>query len=420
MATRAKQKAAEKVAEVISRESVATMVNAPIRLCDLDHKTQAHLYCHREKGALAYSDDGDSFMTRIVESLLSEGQQVPCEYFRDKAGQAILLRGYQRVTAIWHIVERRLDPERFGAEMLIDAVEVQSATPQDLLVRSVSDNEVRRSLSESEQYVAARQMIAAGVSAQRAARALGMSPTGFARLYRRIQNPTLQEHVTQGHLTQTDLDNLLEAAASHGRVEQLETTLADILARAKAHVDRRRAQALAAGEEFDEEKEGKLKQYIKPELIKNVVKAVKEDKAVEWAGPDQQIEGAWVCKINSAEGLIQVSSLKRNLHKVTAAELGKIAYKLDRTARQADRWLQRKLAEEGLAQTTASDEGEDYATFLEKRNAVAEAAKVRKEMQLARGEADPAYGKSAPRAEEDLAASIEVPPAPEFDPMIDG
>ncbi|MGE5359897.1 MAG: hypothetical protein ACM3NQ_12850 [Bacteroidales bacterium] len=118
MATRTK-KAAAPVAEVIERESTATLTHAPIRFCDLDHKSMRHRYCHRAQDALAFNDDKDTFMTRLVESLLSEGQQVPVEYYRDETGRAILIRGYQRCAALLHIIERGLDPERFGPEMMV-------------------------------------------------------------------------------------------------------------------------------------------------------------------------------------------------------------------------------------------------------------------------------------------------------------
>ena len=412
----------------LSAATTATLHPSQIRLCDLDHVSMRHLFCHREQDALAFSDNEDAFMTRLVESLLGEGQQVPVEFYRDAAGHAILLRGYQRVAACHHIVERGLDPGRFNAEMIVDAVEVKCATSQDLLIRSISDNEVRRSLSESEQYIAARQMVEAGVSTQRAARALGLSPTSFARLHKRITHPEIQAHAESGHIGQTDLDSLLEVAASHGATDRVGAELAGVVTAVEDHINNLRARAQLNGEEFDEAKAGAVKRYIKPDQVRAWVTAIKEGKALTWADPDkEEVEDkSWICKLDVEEGLLQIGSLKKNLFKSSPEELGKISFKMNRVAALVERWWYRRRAEAGIAAATAGVDGEDYDAYLERHGATEEARKVRAARTLTRGEDDPAHGRVDPRAETDLASRIVIQPldpgpdpGAEYDPMID-
>src|SRR5262249_19853269 len=133
----------------------------------------------------------------------------------------------------------------------------------DYLLRSVSDNEIREGLAEEDKVIAAEKLLNAGIASSRAARALGMSATHFARYVRRLGSPAMREHISGSHLPATDTDNLLEAGASVGRLKELEEDMDRVVAAVENHIALARAKAAGNVEKFDEDKHGKVSKYIK-------------------------------------------------------------------------------------------------------------------------------------------------------------
>jgi hypothetical protein len=301
----------DRVAEVPERQSRARFKQVEVRLCDLDHESRRHDFCHRSNDALVFGDDDGNELKKLVESMILEGQLVPVEYYVDLVtGKKIVIRGTRRIEALRTAAELKLDPEHIFSEMLIQAVEVLSDKGYvDYLVRSVCDNELRVDLTDEEKILAAEKMIKAGVSSYRAAKALGMSPSHFGRYLRRLASPAVREHIAKGHITATDADILLAVAAAHNRQKELEEDLDGGVAAIANHIAQAKAKAVENQEKFDDKKHGRVSKYIRPEQKKRWVEDIKEGRRFTWQPPsDGEGSFSFECKVDLKEGTIKVQA----------------------------------------------------------------------------------------------------------------
>jgi ParB-like chromosome segregation protein Spo0J len=345
------------VAEVLTLESKATCKPTKIKISDLD--TAPSIYSHRDPSIYVYKGDDDANQAkRLIESLIVAGQKSPIA-FCIVGDKKVIICGHRRLEAIKTIIETKLDPERFHAAMEIDAVQVESSDPRDLMEWSLVDNEVRIGLTESEKVIAASKMLGMGFSSSRAARALGMSPTHFARYQRRLNSTVMRQHIALDTVSPTDADNLLEAAAAQNRTKDLERGFEAVVAQIEHHITDRRAQAVSRQEQFDEEKLGKVGSYIKPHNVREWIKDLKEGRSIDWEPEPEQSQRNFECSFDPKEGKLHIQSLNLAVHKLTYEEYGQLAAKLDITSRQvtAD-FLKSKAVREirGLA-TQVEDSG---------------------------------------------------------------
>ena len=133
--------AEKKKTEEAKRETQARTELIAVRLDQIGQRPE--LYCHRDPEALS-----DAKLKLFAEQLIREGLQVPIEVVDEPAGAPkpyTLLKGYRRVGGL-HLAARMNTPG-FTPDMEIPAFRVLDATPQDLVARSVSDNENRQNLS---------------------------------------------------------------------------------------------------------------------------------------------------------------------------------------------------------------------------------------------------------------------------------
>jgi hypothetical protein len=427
---RVKKEQVDRVEEVLELQAQVRFKQVEVPLCDLDHESRRHEFCHRSNDALAWRDDDGSEMKLLVESLVLEGQQVPVEYFIDPAtGKKTVIRGTRRIEALLTAIRLKLDPARFHPQMLVAAIEVESDRGHvDYLVRSICDNQVRVALTDDEKLNAAEKMLKAGVSSPRAARALGMSATHFGRYLRRLASPAVREHIAKQNLTATDGDNVLAVAASHGRQKEAEQDLEGVVAAITSHIAMAKAKAVENQEDFDDKKLGRVSKYIRPEQLKRWVEDIKAGRRFTWA-PSSDGEGSFSfeCKFDPKEGKIKIQALSRDLHRTSYEDVGQLAAKLTRAAEQVTGFFLKKKVEKDLWKDSPAEQEQGLIDFFKKHGADDLAADLERKAAAARGEADPDHGKAEPRAEHPIAQDIQVAPEPvapdeeaEFDPMIDG
>ena len=424
------RKTSDAVAEVLSRQSDASFKHVTVRLCDLDHKTKRHVFCHRKADALKYLDDDGDPMKMMVDSLQLEGQQVPVEYYVDpETDNKIVLRGYRRLEAIKIVIERQFQPDRFHEDMEISAIEVESPMGyQDHLVRSVCDNEVRKGLDDDEKLLAAEKMLNAGVSSSRAARALGISATHFARYQRRINSPSMREHIAKGHLTPTDADNLLEAANRVNRVKELERDFNRIVAKIEDHIASLRSEAIKNQNEFKEDKLGIVSKHFNSGQVRQWIKDIRESKSLDWSADPKASGWTYECSFDPKEGKIKIQGLSMDAHRMSYQDLGQLSGKLWCFSRKLENFWKKKQAEQQIWASADQEQDEDLIEYFARHKADDLANDLRKKAAKARGESDPSHGWVVPRQEESIASVIQVPPLvsptdaepSEFDPMIDG
>lgn len=432
----AKSKSApQPVAEVLTRQSIVTFKPVIVKLSELDHATKRHLFCHRSDIALKYNpdpsestdpEDPEAAMRMMVDSLQLEGQQVPVEYYIDiDLGTRILIRGYRRIEAIHTIIERRIAPDLFSLEMDISAIEVESPVGfLDYLIRSICDNEVRLGLTDPEKLLAAEKALKGGASSSRAARALGVSATHFARYQRRIASPTMRAHIAANHLTATSADNLLELASRNNSIGQLESDFDNIVHKIEDHINSLRAEAILSQNEFDEDKFGEVSKYINKGFLNAWMDGLKESKSLDWQA--EPVANGWTyeCGFDLKTGAIKIAALKKDAHTMSYQDLGQLSGKLSVLAKKVENWWLKKQAEHRIwATAELAAEDEDLIDYYARHHAEDLANPLRAKAAMAHGEADPSHGTVTPRDETVLADAITVPTAPEqapYDPVIDG
>jgi hypothetical protein len=150
--------------------------------------------------------------------------QVPIEFFTDEKGQRVVDSGHRRTSAL-----RLLATEKkpgFSHDMEVPALEVFGASLQELLLRSVSDNCHRLTLTQSERIRAAKTLAENGVLAEVAAKALDISVKQHARDLLVGEYPAVFDLVIKNAITPSNASRLLEAAVAEKRVAELQEDLA--------------------------------------------------------------------------------------------------------------------------------------------------------------------------------------------------
>jgi ParB-like chromosome segregation protein Spo0J len=100
-------------------------------------------YCHREAGVFEEKN-----LEALMNSLTAEGLQVPIEGYVDKEGYFVVIKGHRRVKALLLLAAKNIPG--FTVDMDVEAIELGNYTPEDLMVRSIVDNERRRLLTRDE------------------------------------------------------------------------------------------------------------------------------------------------------------------------------------------------------------------------------------------------------------------------------
>jgi transposase-like protein len=438
--------AQDQVPEELSRAVTLTYRRTTIRLSEIDRDKMKQLYRHRTPEELAWeyqgkgADNGQGDMQSLVESLVSEGQLTPVEFYRDKEGKAILIRGYRTVEAHHQIIARRLDPVNFHDDMELPAVELEGGQEVDYLIRAVASNEVRCHLSDEAKYQVAALLLERKVAATRAARALGISTTVFGRYIRRYNNQWILQHVKDDHLTLSDADILLEEAGKTNTYEQLQESFEQVVVQVKSHITRIQARAKAKKEKL-KDTAGLVKTYLAPARVKKQLReALPQGKAISLnlddgssAGTDEDI--TFECKIDEKDGKLKLSGLNgKALHQLTYDQLGALAAKLNTVAEEVLQLFLTKQRTRGNGEATKQGSDMRLVAFYEKHGAQDLADKLKDQIASGNGQSDPNHRKTTPRTETPVAAGINVPPKPkpemeddeeddekpEYDAAIDG
>src|SRR5262249_8850007 len=121
-----------------------------------DEKTPLDEFCHRQREKLT-----EAYLTEVIESLRLEKQLEPVQVAKDERGKWQLLTGHRRIAALYLLAKQGV--AGFTPSMVVAALEVIGTSPQDRLVRSVADNEVREKLDQKERIRVVQKFAKAGV-----------------------------------------------------------------------------------------------------------------------------------------------------------------------------------------------------------------------------------------------------------------
>jgi hypothetical protein len=177
------------------------------------------LYCFRDPEEL----NDESRLMPLLNLLVVEGMQTPVEFFFDSEGNPVTTKGHRRISAMRLAAKKNMPG--FTDAMVVQALEVRNASPQDLLCRSVGDNTIRKDFSLGERLRAAKTLHDNGVETSRAAYALGYSTKQYIRDLRVAQHAWMLLHVERDEIGHTAACDLLEAAEKVDRVNELKSHL---------------------------------------------------------------------------------------------------------------------------------------------------------------------------------------------------
>ena len=156
----------------------------------------------------------------------------------------ILIGGFRRFFALLLGIKKNLDHNLICPDMLVDAVEVirgpnqtEEEFQQDLLIRSIAENEQRLNFTTNEKLEIVKRCKASKIPTPRAASALSMSESQFARLSAIVEHDWLQGYVTNNCIGATDAAVLIQLATKKGCVEDLRKHLDTWVATHQAMID---------------------------------------------------------------------------------------------------------------------------------------------------------------------------------------
>ena len=433
--------------EDLSRQINPALASKPttIRLDQIDRETQKRIYCHRTPEELT-----DDHAKILADSLISEGQVTPIEYYRDDAGRAILVRGYRTIEAHHQIIGKQLDQGHFKADMEIPAVELTGGSEVDYLLRAITSNEVRKHLSEEAKYTVATLLLDRNVTQNRAARAMGISTTLYRRYVRRHTNQWIQQYVKDDYIGLSDADDLLEAAETKDASEELKRVLVATFAEIGRYIAYIQKQAKVTREKLSP-KAVLPKTYVqKAKVKKTILESIKKgtpiviklglEELISSAGSAGTTTGAtgvaevvtgaavtevtetetvtggngtdftFECTIGEKDGKLKVRGLNGiTLSQLSHEDLAAIACKLNLLAKEVMIIHKTKQAERITRENRKTSTLDNMAAFYDEIGEHGMANTLRAQIAPAGNGKGNGNGASVPRAVKPIAANINIP-----------
>jgi ParB-like chromosome segregation protein Spo0J len=265
-------------------------------------------YCHRQSDALK-----DDRLAPLADNLVSEGQGTPMTVYdsgkRDPSLGIIyiLIGGFRRFFALLFGIKQNLDHNRINESMEVDVVEIVQGADQtdeefrqDLLVRSIAENEQRVQFSTTEKLAIVKQCKASRIPNPRAASALAMSESQFGRFAAIVEHDWLHDYVVDNCIGATDAAALVQLAKNKDRVDDLRQHLDTWVAAHQAMID-------AEAEELRQIKKklsgsaAHVKKYASPKLMKYWQDCLEHGRPL-----DNNVDLVFGIRIDRVKGTIEI------------------------------------------------------------------------------------------------------------------
>lgn len=234
-----------------------------------------------------------------------------------------LVSGHRRHEAMKKAIEDNLDPERFHDRMEVPVVlmvpgedQSEESFHQDLLARSVLENEQRLKHSQTERLAIVAQFEAAKMPKPRAASALAISTTQYERDVRIVRLPWLHGAVKKQQIGATDAATLAETAEKKNRLEQFRREFAIWVSEKESQLERERTEQKKLGREL-KGAAAQIKKYLDGATVKAWVKALNEGTSlIDTAG-----DFTFGVVVDDDKKTIEISRVNQPFDKLTSADL---------------------------------------------------------------------------------------------------
>ncbi len=292
--------------------------------------------------------------------------------------------------------------------MELDALEVLNATPQDLLVRSVADNEVRLNLDRNGRIRVAKKLHDAGVQVERHRPPLGVSVKTYERdllIAPRLDVPARHRRQRRPHPGLRAPGQGRGGGSPPGT--QGEPRRLDRPGKAQ---DPREGEALKA----QQNKELRPADRLVRHCLSNHLVAHWLDLLGKKRRFDEDAHWNFAAGIEEETDRLRISSVSLDLAKAPLDQLALVASKLSRLTKQLRPYIQKRHDEERRARGDGAADSpydldylrelglDDFAQNLEERL---------REESAADGEEDPDRDRTEERTERDAASDVQLPAA---------
>jgi hypothetical protein len=387
--------------EILCQATNATTVRTKVRLDELVFDVDR--YCHRDPKALT-----EEHLKPLMDNLVSEGGQlVPIEIVTTAKGQKEVIGGHRRVTAQRLLADK--NQPGFARDMEIEAVEILGASPQDLLVLSVCDNEVRLNLDRVGRIRVSKKLYDAGVPVDRAARAMGVSVKTFERDLLIARHGWMFQHVLDKSIEPSNAVGLLTEAENMGRTQELKADLDAWIARQKENIrQKERLRKAQDGKELrDAEKE--VRRLMPKHLVAHWLDLLRNKTRF-----DEDAEWTFAAGIDSDSEQLRITSVKLDLARAPLDRLVKVASKLSGLSKLMAPYLQKRHELEKGDKTSQGVATAYDLDYLKALGLDDEAKLLEEQAQRAQqpdGEEAAGRDQQPARQEEDLSKEVQLPAA---------
>lgn len=310
----------KKGSEQLERATHAIMQRTSVSLNQL--KIDLERFCHRDPAALDQEN-----LQGLMKSLIQEGQQVPIEFFVDEKNDKIVIKGSRRTTAMRLLADK--NTAGFTHDMQVEAIEVRNATPQDLLVRSIADNEVRLNLDRVSRIRMTKKLHDLGVPDSRAANALNVSVKTLERDLLIARQLWMLQHVIDDSIDHTYAWQLLEAASKVGRMNELKEDL-DAWVAEKRRVIREQEKVRKARDGKDlKAAEKKVKSHMDKHLVGHWLSLLEKRQRF-----DEDAHWTFAASLDDTVGRLKLNSIVLDVNKAPIERIAKVGSKLSLLAKQ--------------------------------------------------------------------------------------
>jgi hypothetical protein len=293
--------------------------------------------------------------------------------------------------------------------MEIEVVEVIGATPKDLLIRSVADNEVRKNLTRVERIRVTKKLYDNKVPVDRATKAMGVSEKTYNRDLMIAQNPWMFQHVIDNSIQPSAASSLLDEATKVKRVNELKEDIDAWIADKKRLIREKERLKKAQSNKELRPAEKEVKKYMPNYLVAHWITLLRKKRRF-----DEDAHWNFDASIEKDKGQLKISSVTLDLAKAPLDKLAKVAGKLSQISKQLAPYVQKRHKMEQQADNVKLEEAPYDFQYLRDLGLDDEADKLEAQYKMSvvdepDGVDDMIHGGVEEREEEDLASDIQLP-----------
>jgi ParB-like chromosome segregation protein Spo0J len=155
----------------------------------------------------------------MIESLKTEKQLLELvQVFKRQDSTWATIGGHRRLAALYFLAQKHT--AGFHLDMSVECLEILDASPADLMVRAISDNELGKQLDAKERLLAVQKLNKMDVSKKRGAATLGVTEKHYGREVKIVEHARVLQHVLSDHLMPTAAAAIAEVAVAKGRLDE--------------------------------------------------------------------------------------------------------------------------------------------------------------------------------------------------------